>query len=425
MPHLHIKDGHTHDIYANDITGIISKDFPEERKCRKQPMRVQRNCAFAIDTQFITLEDLPADGNGSYVNNGRSTHTYRRNASGKWKKVGTKCSSHAKLSVVYFTREYRAHKQSDDFRQTIFYVRTKDGEILNNLAILQYRFTGLEHPIQLSTHGNAKSGKSYTRTKPSVKQILSENLKRLPASEAVAKTRKDLGAQLSTSSESEAPRGRTQAYDMKRERSQASCSQTNRRHTDEMTALNWFAKTDGKGFVRMQELSAEPMILLATEKQLADVSRFCTNHINFSYLSVDPTFNFVEFSVTPTSYRNVLLKNKKTGNSPVFVGPIFIHHTKTKETYAQFFSKLCCLSPQIQDLIVFGTDGEKALSDALSETFPLATHLRCFIHFKRNIESNLHSLKVKDYGQYYAEMFGKQVGTVYERSAGRNERRRI
>ena len=131
---------------------------------------------------------------------------------------------------------------------------------------------------------------------------------------------------------------------MKRDRSKATCSQPRGKELDEMASFNWYAKTEGKGFVRMHELSGESLILLATDKQLDDLSRLCINRLDYYYLSVDPTFNFGEFSVTPTSYRNIILKNRKTNKSPVFVGPIFIHHSKTKETYSQFFQKLKCLA---------------------------------------------------------------------------------
>ena len=188
-------------------------------------------------------------------------------------------------------------------------------------------------------------------------------------------------------SDADIPSGRTQAYDMKRDRSRATCSQPRRKQLDEMASFNWYAKTEGKGFVRMHELSGEPLIFLATDKQLADLSRLCTSPVDYSYLSVDPTFNFGEFSVTPTSYRNILLKNRKTNKSPVFVGPIFIHHSKTKETYSQFLQKLRFLARHLENLRVFGTDGENALSDALSDSFPGAIHLRCFFTFseKRRI----------------------------------------
>ena len=98
----------------------------------------------------------------------------------------------------------------------------------------------------------------------------------------------------------------------------------------------------------MQELSSEPLMILGTDKQLADVSRFCTSHLDFTYLSVDPTFDFGEFSVAPTSYRNILLKNRNSYKSSVFVGPIFIHHTKKKKTSPQFFAKLKNLAPNVK-----------------------------------------------------------------------------
>ena len=184
-----------------------------------------------------------------------------------------------------------------------------NGDVINNVALVQYTFTGKEHDLAPTAHGNAKRKKVFTRTKPSVRRKLKENLARYPVSEAVAKTRRELGGPLTVSSDAEMPRGRTQAYDIKRERVESYGVERRSRETDEMTSLNWFAHTEGKDFVRMQELSGEPLILLATYNQLADLSRFCTQDLDFSHLSVDPTFNFGDYSVTPTSYRNVLLKS--------------------------------------------------------------------------------------------------------------------
>ena len=42
----------------------------------------------------------------------------------------------------------------------------------------------------------------------------------------------------------------------------------------------------------------------------------------------------------------------------------------------------------------FGTDGKEALSKALSTVFPSAEHIRCFLHFRGNIESKLRSLHI-------------------------------
>ena len=73
------------------------------------------------------------------------------------------------------------------------------------------------------------------------------------------------------------------------------------------------------------------------------------------------------------------------------------------------------LAPQLENLIAFGTDGETALAEALSENFPQAIHLRCFLHFRKNVESKLVSLGLPDHHQYFAEVFGKQEGIAYKK----------
>ena len=55
-------------------------------------------------------------------------------------------------------------------------------------------------------------------------------------------------------------------------------------------------------------------------------------------LSIDPTFNFGEYEVTPLTYRNMLFKckSKNTMNTWVpatMIGPVIIQHDKSAETY--------------------------------------------------------------------------------------------
>ena len=44
---------------------------------------------------------------------------------------------------------------------------------------------------------------------------------------------------------------------------------------------------------------------------------------------------------------------------------------------------------EIAELIACGTDGEKAIIDGFQRNAPYAIFLRCFIHYKRNIEEHL------------------------------------
>ena len=198
---------------AREVLDIVYKDQPGDVKCTRQPMKY--NSAFLVDVRVIPLDDLPADGNGRYVNNGQVTHTYTKRPGGKWKKKGDSRLTLKTENDYHLTREYR---KQGDFRQTIFYLNDIHSDIVNNVALLQYTFTGKGHDLAPTVHGNTKRKKVFTRTKPSVRRKLQENLSRHSVSEAVAKTRRELGGPLSLSSDAEMPRGRTQAYDMKRAR---------------------------------------------------------------------------------------------------------------------------------------------------------------------------------------------------------------
>ena len=400
--------------YAADILRILSSPHPRSMKCTRQPMRVQNNAAFMVDVTVIPLDDIFADGNGCYVNNGHNTHTYKRKKSGNWKRTTSSRKDPLERREFHLERHYRRLKKYPEFRQTVSYLRDQRGEIVDNVALVQYLFKGKEHEIKVYPHGNSKAAKPFTRTKPSTVKTLRQNLEKYQPNEALAKTCKEMGGLFSCTSEASLPRGQTQAYNLKRTNTNNTLVSSGKRSKDEMTALNWYAKTEGKTFVRMQVLTDEPLIVITTENQLDDSVRFCTSEIDFSYLSVDPTFNFKNFSVMPTSYRNLLLKSRQTGKNPVFIGPIFIHHTKQRATYKQFFDKLKSIRGKLGDVISYGTDGEKALSDALGEAFPLAIHLRCFRHFRGNFQSHLKNLGINETRSYYDEVFGKQDGSIYQ-----------
>ena len=65
-------------------------------------------------------------------------------------------------------------------------------------------------------------------------------------------------------------------------------------------------------------------------------------------------------------------------------------------------------------LQAFGTDGERALSNAFNEEFPVADHHRCFIHLRKNIEMKLSSIGIN--GRYQNEflddIFGHNAAAI-------------
>lgn len=134
--------------------------------------------------------------------------------------------------------ESKRNRKQGEFRQTISYLNDFNGDVVNNVALLQYTFTGMEHDLAPTVHGNTKRMRFFTITKPSVRRKLKENLSRYPVSEAVAKTRRNLAGPLSASPDADIPRGRTRAYDMERARVESSYAKRRSRETDEMTPLN-------------------------------------------------------------------------------------------------------------------------------------------------------------------------------------------
>ena len=163
-------------------------------------------------------------------------------------------------------------------------------------------------------------------------------------------------------------------------------------------------------FVRIVTNSPQPMAVLAYDWTLRDLERFCVQPEIFTVLSVDPTFNLGSFHVTVSTYRHPMLQYRhgRKREQPVMFGPLFIHQCKNFVTYNFFFSQLVGLRPSLKDLRGFGTDGETALENALHTQFKLALHLRCFLHFRGNLENKLSELGISKANaqEFIKDVFG-------------------
>lgn len=101
-----------------------------------------------------------------------------------------------------------------------------------------------------------------------------------------------------------------------------------------LSAMVMCKEGQGKGadqaFVRIVTSAPEPMSVLCTNSQLFDTHRFCTDACTSYPLSIDPTFDLGDFSVTVTSYCNLMLKSFK---NPVMLGPMMMHRCKFFSSY--------------------------------------------------------------------------------------------
>ena len=141
-------------------------------------------------------------------------------------------------------------------------------------------------------------------------------------------------------------------------------------------------------FVRIVTYAPEPMSILCTNAQLLDIEHFCTDH---TVLSVDPTFNLGDFSLTVTSYRNLLFKNYRTKNHPVMIGPMLVHRKKLFRSYHFLASSLVSLKPSLSQLQAFGTDG---YIRHFQSNFPMQDICVVFLHFRDNCKAKLLEMKV-------------------------------
>ena len=91
-------------------------------------------------------------------------------------------------------------------------------------------------------------------------------------------------------------------------------------------------------FVQCVQAAPESMCVLATDRQLDERVRNCTDNSNYAPMAVDPTFKLGRFYVTPIVFPLKMMVAKGTGKSPVYLGPLLIHHSQKFSNYHYFAS---------------------------------------------------------------------------------------
>ena len=268
---------------------------------------------------------------------------------------------------------------------------------------------GFEPKIQ--PHGNSKQQKPYYPTLPSTLAAIANDSG--GPKEIISKVSASVGGVLAANDPCSLPRNEQQVTDLKRHRKHPQSGHGVVSNTDELGIVMHKAYIeDGEScFIREVRMFKEPAVIVAFDRQLSDMEKFCTNEDEFGIMTIDPTFSLGAFDVTISTYRQLLLQCKRSSEHPVFIGPVMIHYKKSFASYLFFASSLIGLRPGLSNLLCFGTDGEEALYGAFKQVFPKAMHLLCSIHFRRNIKAKLHDLKIQEDNQevVISDIFGKQV----------------
>ena len=269
----------------------------------------------------------------------------------------------------------------------------------------------------VASHGNSKQSTPFYPTLPSTKVMMTAEVLHSGPKRTVSVVSSNLGGVIGASSSGELPRNERQATYMKHRSGKSHPDSSCDPRVDQVFAIMQQAKLGDVGgkFVRDTRPAPDPAFVLARDRQLDNMVRFCAGATDFSIFTVDPTFSLGDFDVTPITYHHLLLETVRYGTHPVFVGPTLVHYRKTFGTYLFFASSLIGLRPDLRAVHAFGTDGEKALADAFGHEFRYATHLSCFIHFRRNLKQELRDRKFSAAAtkSVLDDIFGVQHGDVF------------
>ena len=169
-------------------------------------------------------------------------------------------------------------------------------------------------------------------------------------------------------------------------------------------------------FVQDVKAAPHPMSVSCFEWQIDDMVRFLTCNHKFSVLTVDTTYKLGEFYVTPMTYHHLMVEDIKTKRHPVLLGPLLVHQKVDFPSFNYFASTLIGLRRELKHVLAFGSDGDKALVEALSHNFPFALQLRCSLHFKKNVEHKLKEMGIPTQvmQEFLSDIFGKRVSNTYQ-----------
>lgn len=280
----------------------------------------------------------------------------------------------------------------------------------NKLCMVQYMFDGPEIEVKVKPHGNAKGSTPYFRTSASTHQTMVDlAVKQTPKSVIQSLTQK-AGGEINIKSPSDTPRNRQQISNIRRT---VPAKDKNVLYSVMLECKT--AQGSVEAFVRDVKAAPSPQCILFFDWQLGDMERFLTGNRGFGVLTADTTFNLGEFYVTPTAYPHLMLQDVRSKQHPSMIGPILVHQQMDFASFNYFASTLISHNKKLRNILCFGTDGDKALVESFGHNFPYATQLRCFIHFKKNVQEKLRSLGFPAHvtSEYMVDIFGKQSGAIY------------
>ena len=309
--------------------------------------------------------------NGAYCN--------ERKVKGKYEYVPLNPQP-ADNELLLLHRYYTSLKTDKNYKKRVSWVSQGGND---KIALVEYigKYPGL------APHGNAKQKSEYIRTPHYVMLEMGELLKHSKPQNVYVKltTKYD---------ELSGPANRQQVYDKKsrviaKERKENGFTHNRNNIADHIKEIE-NQVTDNHPFIRsvVRHNGRAPCIILYTDEQITDLKQLCCT--GQAILGVDKTFNLCDMHVTVSGYKQLAVTRDGLSEPPLFFGPMYIHDNSDFESYSTFFSHLKVkLSGVDTTKLVFGTDDEKAMVNAITSSFPNSQHILCTRHLRQNVNQKL------------------------------------
>ena len=157
--------------------------------------------------------------------------------------------------------------------------------------------------------------------------------------------------------------------------------------------------------------SKPPSVICYSDEQMLSLKSSLSNG---GILGIDRTFNLGACYVTTLTFKNKNIIRTTSGEPPIMLGPVYLHWEGSFQSYHRFLSHIQSRFSDIDtSKIVFGSDGEKAVINAISDCFPNSTHTLCTRHLKENLAHQLRKeMTMENATSIVNKIFNRETGPV-------------
>ena len=298
------------------------------------------------------------------------------------------------------------NSSSKDLHRAIIFVEDSN-ELHCDVALVQYRFDGTPHDIEIRPHGNAKHKIPFIPTKETVIQQIAKAVATQNSNKRVLHSIEEENGGLLADSPSHLPRDLNQIRYQKRKLKPLNADPI-------LEVMNMKEEQLTQFIQRIHLDNNSPTVILFNEEQISDLKRFCApdQSKQASIFCCDMTFKLGDFWVVITTFHNLQVFSKRCLKPVCMIGPVMICKKKTREQYTALFQAITAQIPELREnLRAFGQDGERSLLDANILEFPFATGFLDSVHIKRNIEYHItNEMKLSNHfaAMVCADVFGNK-----------------